>query len=62
MSEDLLLATSAGRVVLVGDAWHPITPNIGQGACCALEDAVVLAKKLAGAINLDLRRHHLYLA
>ncbi|MCI34471.1 zeaxanthin epoxidase chloroplastic-like, partial [Trifolium medium] len=44
-------AVSAGRVVLVGDAWHPMTPNLGQGACCALEDAVVLAKKLAGAIT-----------
>lgn len=44
---------SAGRVVLVGDAWHPMTPNLGQGACCALEDAVVLAKKLARAINSD---------
>ncbi|AES94329.1 putative FAD-binding domain, FAD/NAD(P)-binding domain-containing protein [Medicago truncatula] len=44
---------SAGRVVLVGDAWHPMTPNLGQGACCALEDAVVLAKKLAAAIDSD---------
>ncbi|MED6158541.1 hypothetical protein PIB30_033666 [Stylosanthes scabra] len=44
---------SAGRVVLVGDAWHPMTPNLGQGACCALEDAVVLAKKLAGAIKTN---------
>ncbi|XP_057977817.1 monooxygenase 2-like isoform X2 [Malania oleifera] len=42
---------SAGRVVLAGDAWHPMTPNLGQGACCALEDAVVLARKLAGAIK-----------
>lgn len=42
---------SKGRVVLVGDAWHPMTPNLGQGACCALEDSVVLANKLAGAIN-----------
>ncbi|QHN98813.1 uncharacterized protein DS421_13g392690 [Arachis hypogaea] len=42
---------STGRIVLVGDAWHPMTPNLGQGACCALEDAVVLAKKLAGAIK-----------
>ncbi|KAK0588048.1 hypothetical protein LWI29_033472 [Acer saccharum] len=40
---------STGRVVLVGDAWHPMTPNLGQGACCALEDAVVLARKLANA-------------
>jgi len=44
---------SRGRVVLVGDAWHPMTPNLGQGACCALEDAVVLAKKLAATINSD---------
>ncbi|PSR93471.1 FAD-dependent urate hydroxylase [Actinidia chinensis var. chinensis] len=42
---------SAGKVVLVGDAWHPMTPNLGQGACCALEDAVVLARKLAGAVK-----------
>ncbi|XP_062146979.1 monooxygenase 2-like isoform X1 [Alnus glutinosa] len=41
---------SDGGVVLVGDAWHPMTPNLGQGACCALEDAVVLARKLANAI------------
>ncbi|KAL9691714.1 hypothetical protein QQ045_012140 [Rhodiola kirilowii] len=42
---------STDKVVLVGDAWHPMTPNLGQGACCALEDAVVLAKKLAHALQ-----------
>lgn len=42
---------SAGKVVLVGDAWHPMTPNLGQGACCALEDALVLSRKLADAVN-----------
>ncbi|CAM0905915.1 unnamed protein product [Alopecurus aequalis] len=41
---------SRGGVVLVGDAWHPMTPNLGQGACCALEDAVVLARRLAPAV------------
>jgi 2-polyprenyl-6-methoxyphenol hydroxylase-like FAD-dependent oxidoreductase len=30
-------------VTLLGDAAHPTTPNLGQGACQALEDAVVLA-------------------
>jgi 2-polyprenyl-6-methoxyphenol hydroxylase-like FAD-dependent oxidoreductase len=32
-----------GRVTLLGDAAHPTTPNFGQGACLAMEDAVVLA-------------------
>ncbi|EIV94872.1 FAD-dependent monooxygenase [Frankia sp. QA3] len=35
-----------GRVTLLGDAAHPITFNIGQGACQALEDALVLAEHL----------------
>lgn len=44
-------SASSGFVVLVGDAWHPMTPNLGQGACCALEDSVVLARKLARAMK-----------
>ena len=35
-----------GRVTLLGDAAHPMTPNLGQGACQAVEDAVVLARCL----------------
>src|SRR5579884_3991099 len=31
------------RAALLGDAAHPMTPNLGQGACQAIEDAVVLA-------------------
>uniref|UniRef100_M1C8H2 Monoxygenase n=2 Tax=Solanum tuberosum TaxID=4113 RepID=M1C8H2_SOLTU len=42
---------STGSIVLVGDAWHPMTPNLGQGACCALEDSIVLTKKLSEAIK-----------
>jgi 2-polyprenyl-6-methoxyphenol hydroxylase-like FAD-dependent oxidoreductase len=34
---------SRGRVTLLGDAAHPMTPNMGQGANQAIEDAVVLA-------------------
>ncbi len=34
---------SAGRVVFLGDAIHPTTPNMGQGACMAIESALVLA-------------------
>lgn len=35
-----------GRVVLVGDAIHAVSPSAGQGASLALEDAIVLAKCL----------------
>ncbi|MFI1241147.1 FAD-dependent monooxygenase [Nocardia salmonicida] len=38
---------TAGRIALLGDAAHAMTPNLGQGGCQALEDAVVLAQ-LAG--------------
>jgi 2-polyprenyl-6-methoxyphenol hydroxylase-like FAD-dependent oxidoreductase len=40
---------SRGRVTLLGDAAHPTTPNLGQGGCMAIEDAVVLAHALARA-------------
>lgn len=43
-----LPAMHAGRVALVGDAAHPMTPNLGQGACQAIEDAVVLARLADG--------------
>ena len=36
-----------GNIVLVGDAAHATTPNLGQGACQAIEDAYVLAKCLS---------------
>lgn len=36
-----------GRVALLGDAAHSTTPDIGQGGCAAIEDAVVLAEILA---------------
>ncbi|GAA4054936.1 FAD-dependent monooxygenase [Actinomadura miaoliensis] len=39
----------AGRVALLGDAAHAMTPNLGQGAGQALEDAVVLARSLEAA-------------
>lgn len=33
-----------GRVILMGDAAHAMTPNLGQGACQAIEDAVALGQ------------------
>jgi 2-polyprenyl-6-methoxyphenol hydroxylase-like FAD-dependent oxidoreductase len=49
----------AGRVTLLGDAAHPMTPNLGQGACQAIEDAVVLRDSLAGNQDVEaaLRRY-----
>ncbi|MDY7231696.1 FAD-dependent monooxygenase [Hyalangium rubrum] len=43
---------SRGRVVLLGDAAHPMTPNMGQGGGQAVEDAVVLARCLAREAEL----------
>ncbi len=41
-----------GAAVLVGDAAHAMTPNLGQGACLALEDAVTLGVVLSGGTEL----------
>src|SRR5262245_52743007 len=38
-----LPAYHRGRVAILGDAAHAMTPHLGQGACQAIEDAVVLA-------------------
>nr|POF08944.1 fad-dependent urate hydroxylase [Quercus suber] len=42
---------SKGNVCVTGDALHPMTPDIGQGGCAALEDSVVLARCLAKALS-----------
>jgi 2-polyprenyl-6-methoxyphenol hydroxylase-like FAD-dependent oxidoreductase len=36
-----------GKIVLIGDAAHATTPNMGQGACMAIEDAAILASCLS---------------
>jgi 2-polyprenyl-6-methoxyphenol hydroxylase-like FAD-dependent oxidoreductase len=42
-----------GRITLLGDAAHPMTPNMGQGACQAIEDALVLAACQCNARNME---------
>lgn len=48
------------NITLAGDAMHPMTPDLGQGGCLALEDAVVLGRSIGGLIKwngkLDLKQ------
>lgn len=49
----LSLATASiarGSACVAGDALHPMTPDLGQGGCSALEDGVVLARCLGDAL------------
>jgi 2-polyprenyl-6-methoxyphenol hydroxylase-like FAD-dependent oxidoreductase len=47
-----LPAWTRGRVAMLGDAAHPMTPYLGQGACMALEDGLVLGRAFAVSQNL----------
>lgn len=42
-----------GRVLLIGDAAHPTTPQLASGAGMAIEDAIVLAEELEKANSVD---------
>ncbi len=42
-----------GRAVVIGDAAHATTPNLGQGACQAIESAYALAESLAVESDVD---------
>jgi len=44
-----MAAWSKGRITILGDAAHPMVPFMAQGACMAIEDAVVLARALETA-------------
>jgi salicylate hydroxylase len=46
LSREPLRRFAQGRACLVGDAAHPALPLLGQGACMAIEDALVLARCL----------------
>ena len=42
-----------GRVTMLGDAAHPMTPFLGQGACMAIEDALLLGRAFAATETVD---------
>ncbi len=46
-------AWGRGHVTLLGDAAHPMLPDVGQGACQAIEDGVVLARRLASSASIE---------
>lgn len=41
---------SKGNITVAGDAMHPMTPDMGQNECAALEDAVVLGQQFGELI------------
>jgi salicylate hydroxylase len=47
-----LPAWTRGRVTMLGDAAHPMTPYLGQGACMAIEDGMVLGRAFAASHDL----------
>ncbi|WP_447004694.1 FAD-dependent monooxygenase [Saccharothrix isguenensis] len=47
----------AGKVALIGDAAHAMTPDLGQGACQAIIDGTVLAECLTGDVESGLRAY-----
>lgn len=42
-----------GRVAMLGDAAHPMTPFLGQGACIAVEDGLVLGRAFAASSSVE---------
>ena len=51
--DDWVRLSTSTATVLLGDAAHAITPNIGQGAGMAMEDAAVLAEELASGGEIE---------
>lgn len=46
-NRDVMNLWSQGRMVMLGDACHPMRPHMAQGACMAIEDAAILTRVLS---------------
>ena len=44
---------TVGRVTMLGDAAHPMTPFLGQGACMAIEDGLILGRAFADSATVS---------
>jgi len=53
LERDPLPSWSEGRVVLLGDACHPMTPYMAQGAATSMEDAAVLTRCLEASDTFE---------
>jgi 6-hydroxynicotinate 3-monooxygenase len=56
VERDPLPRWGEGRAVLLGDACHPMTPYMAQGAAVAIEDAAILSRCLAGVESDGIER------
>jgi salicylate hydroxylase/6-hydroxynicotinate 3-monooxygenase len=56
LERDPLPRWSDGRIVLLGDACHPMTPYMAQGAATSIEDAAILARCLEAVEGEDIER------
>lgn len=54
VDRDPLERWTEGNIALLGDACHPMTPYMAQGAAMAIEDAAILSRCLAGATREEI--------
>jgi 2-polyprenyl-6-methoxyphenol hydroxylase-like FAD-dependent oxidoreductase len=47
MASGHLFGNLTNRNTCIGDALHPMTPDLGHGGCVAVEDGVILSRYLA---------------
>ncbi|KAE8396411.1 hypothetical protein BDV23DRAFT_168217 [Aspergillus alliaceus] len=59
LEENVFQTWHFGRIVCIGDNMHKMTPNLGQGANCAIEDAAALANELHRALGCASLDHQL---